>query len=69
LKAAKPTRLYVLFVLALFMGCGAGELLGLKWDDIDWIEKTLDVGALCNASMGTASGHPEDPGSHAGRCR
>ncbi|MGC4940497.1 tyrosine-type recombinase/integrase [Kribbella sp. DT2] len=43
LKAAKPTRLYALFVLALFMGLRRGELLGLKWDDIDWVEKTLDV--------------------------
>lgn len=43
LKAAKPTRLYALFVLALFMGLRRGELLGLKWDDIDWTEKTVTV--------------------------
>ncbi|MFI5710993.1 tyrosine-type recombinase/integrase [Kribbella sp. NPDC051620] len=43
LKAAKPTRLYALFVLALFMGLRRGELLGLKWDDIDWAEKTVTV--------------------------
>lgn len=43
LKAAKTTRLYALFVLALFLGLRRGELLGLKWEDIDWIEKTLMV--------------------------
>ncbi|GAA1534515.1 site-specific integrase [Kribbella lupini] len=43
LKAAKETRLYALFVLALFMGLRRGELLGLKWDDIDWVEKTVEI--------------------------
>ncbi|WP_112248081.1 tyrosine-type recombinase/integrase [Kribbella monticola] len=43
LKEAKPTRLHALFVLALFMGLRRGELLGLKWEDIDWAEKTLTV--------------------------
>jgi integrase len=40
---AKLVRVPLLFVLALFMGLWRGELLGLKWDDIDWIEKTLEV--------------------------
>ncbi|GAB2565135.1 tyrosine-type recombinase/integrase [Kribbella endophytica] len=43
MKAAKPTRLYALFVLALFMGLRRGELLGLKWEDIDWAEKTVEI--------------------------
>ncbi|MFK4084025.1 tyrosine-type recombinase/integrase [Kribbella sp. NPDC020789] len=43
MKAAKATRLYALFVLALYLGLRRGELLGLKWDDIDWIEKTLTI--------------------------
>ncbi|MEU4390311.1 tyrosine-type recombinase/integrase [Kribbella sp. NPDC023855] len=43
LKAAKPTRLYALYVMALYMGLRRGELLGLKWADIDQVEKTLEV--------------------------
>jgi integrase len=43
LEAAKPTRLYALFVLALFLGLRRGELLGLKWEDIDWAENTVQV--------------------------
>jgi integrase len=38
LLAAKATRLYALFVLALFLGLRRGELLGLKWEDIDFAE-------------------------------
>jgi integrase len=43
LKAAKPTRLHALFVLALFMGLRRGELLGLKWEDIDWVDQTVEI--------------------------
>jgi integrase len=43
MKAAKPTRLYALFVMALFMGLRRGELLGLKWEDIDWAESTVEI--------------------------
>jgi hypothetical protein len=39
-----------LFVLALFMGLRCGELLGPKWDDIDWIERPSTYGATCNVS-------------------
>lgn len=35
LKAARGERLYALYVLALCLGLRRGELLGLRWDDID----------------------------------
>jgi integrase len=41
LKAARIHRLGALYVLALFLGLRRGELLGLRWDDVD-----LDVGKL-----------------------
>ncbi|PWW62130.1 site-specific recombinase XerD [Actinokineospora spheciospongiae] len=36
LKAAEGDRLEALYVLAVFMGLRRGELLGLRWSDIDW---------------------------------
>ena len=41
LKAARPHRLGALYVLALFLGLRRGELLGLRWEDVD-----LDGGKL-----------------------
>jgi integrase len=41
LKAARIQRLGALYVLALFLGLRRGELLGLRWEDVD-----LDVGKL-----------------------
>jgi integrase len=35
LEAAKGDRLEALYVLALHTGMRRGELLGLKWDDVD----------------------------------
>jgi integrase len=43
LEAAKLTRLSALFVLALFLGLRRGELLGLKWEDIDFVENTVEI--------------------------
>lgn len=39
----KNTRVHILFMLALSTGMRRGEILGLKWDDIDWKNKTLYV--------------------------
>jgi integrase len=36
LKAARGNRLEALYVLALYLGMRRGELLGLRWSDIDW---------------------------------
>jgi hypothetical protein len=36
LAAAKPDPLYPAFVLLVFCGLGRGEVLGLRWSDIDF---------------------------------
>jgi integrase len=41
LEAARDDKFYALYVLAIHYGLRQGELLGLKWSDID-----LDAGAL-----------------------
>ena len=41
LESARDDRLYAMFVLALDTGARLGELLGLKWADVD-----LDVGTI-----------------------
>ncbi|MQA87719.1 MAG: tyrosine-type recombinase/integrase [Streptosporangiales bacterium] len=43
LKAARDERLYALYVLALCLGLRRGELLGLRWEDIDLDAGTLEV--------------------------
>ena len=43
LKLAKDERLYALYVLALCLGLRRGELLGLRWKDIDMSVGTLEV--------------------------
>jgi len=40
---AQPDRLYALYVLALYLGLRRGELLGLRWDDIDLAKKDLEI--------------------------
>jgi integrase len=53
-EAAKGDRLEALYVLAITTGLRQGELLGLKWDDID-----LDVGTLqVRRTLTTAKGEP-----------
>jgi integrase len=52
--AAKGDRLEALYVLAVTTGLRQGELLGLKWDDID-----LEVGTLqVRRTLTTAKGAP-----------
>jgi len=43
LSAAEQTRYSAFFYLALNTGMRSGELLGLKWLDIDWIHRRLQV--------------------------
>ncbi|GCE15298.1 tyrosine-type recombinase/integrase [Tengunoibacter tsumagoiensis] len=43
LEHAKKSKWYVLFVMALFLGMREGELLGLKWSDIDFKEGVLQI--------------------------
>ena len=43
LQAAREDRFYALYVLAIHYGLRQGELLGLKWDDVDLNNGTLQV--------------------------
>jgi integrase len=43
LSAAKESRYYALFYLAISTGLREGELLGLKWSDLDWASRTIKV--------------------------
>lgn len=43
LRAAREDRLYALYVLAVTTGMRIGELLGLRWSDIDMGARTLTV--------------------------
>lgn len=40
---AKGHRLYALFRLAITSGMRLGELLGLKWSDVDWASSSLQI--------------------------
>jgi len=43
LKAAEDDRYYALYVVAVTCGLRQGEILGLKWADIDLDKKTMEV--------------------------
>lgn len=43
LTAAKPDPLYAAFVLLIFYGLRRGEVLGLRWDDIDFDNGTIHI--------------------------
>ncbi|RAG81730.1 site-specific integrase [Streptacidiphilus pinicola] len=43
LEAARPDPLYTAFVLAVALGLRRGEILGLRWSDIDLERRTLTV--------------------------
>ena len=55
-EAAVGDRFETLYVLALTTGLRRGELLGLKWPDLDLERGTLGV----NRSMDTLYGPPEE---------
>ncbi len=61
-KHQPPTWYVALFVLA-FTGMRVGELLGLKWDDIDFGEKRITIRRT------NTVGHIGAPKTHAGRRR
>ena len=41
--AAKDTRFEILYYLAISTGMREGELLGLKWSDIDWNSQSISI--------------------------
>jgi integrase len=53
--AAKGARLEALYILAVTTGLRQGELLGLKWDDVDLEASTLRV----RRTLTTAKGGPQ----------
>jgi integrase len=62
--AAKEDRLEALYVLAVTTGLRQGELLGLKWDDVDMDAGTLQVmRTLTTAKGGPVLSAPKTKGS------
>lgn len=43
LDFSKTDRFYIVYLLALTTGMRKGELLGLKWQDVDFTNKTISV--------------------------
>jgi integrase len=63
-EAAKGDRLEALYVLAVTTGLRQGELLGLKWDDVDMEAGTLQVRrTLTTAKGGPVLSAPKTKGS------
>jgi integrase len=63
-EAARGDRLEALYVLAVTTGLRQGELLGLKWDDVDMQAETLQVRrTLTRAKGGPVLSAPKTKGS------
>lgn len=66
LQAAKGDRYYPLYVTALYTGMRRGELLGLRWQDVDidegiaWVRQTLERAGL-NPVFGTPKNRKARP--------
>ena len=43
LEHCKGDRYHLIFFLAIYTGMRRGEILGLKWSDIDFVNKTIHV--------------------------
>jgi integrase len=66
LSLAEMTRYGALYKLALHTGMRQGELLGLKWADLDWVNKRLQVKRQVQRIPGKGLSFTE-PKSAAGR--
>jgi integrase len=69
LEAVRGERLEALFVTALMMGLRPGELLGLRWDDVDLDARTISItgslrtdGTIGRPKTKTSRGVLEAPG-------
>lgn len=43
LECAKEDRLYIAFLLAIYTGLRRGEILGLRWKDVDLVNRTASI--------------------------
>lgn len=43
LESTKQDRYYLFYLIALSTGMGRGEILGLRWQDINWKKQTLSI--------------------------
>lgn len=59
LAAAGESRFGVLFTMAFHTGCRPGELLGLKWADLDMAAQTLKIRQAINWRKGEKKGEQE----------
>lgn len=59
LQCAKEMSLYPLFLMALLLGMRKGELLGLKWTDIDFTEATLYIQRTLSYKKNPETGRSE----------
>src|SRR5215204_373350 len=60
LEVAQGDRLEALYVLAVHTGMRRGELLGLKWPDVDWVNATVRVRrTLTRKGTGHVLGEPK----------
>lgn len=66
LLAAQESRIYALFHLAVTTGLRQGELLGLKWSDLDWNTRKLSIQRQVQRLKGKGLVYSE-PKSRAGR--
>jgi len=69
LRAAADHRLYSLYVLALCLGLRRGELLGLRWEDIDLDTEKLEVVQTCNESAANFASSGQRPMTPSARSR
>lgn len=58
LAVADHDRYAVAFWLALFGGLREGEILGLRWDDVNWIAGTISVRQILTIADGTTQFGP-----------
>lgn len=65
LQFARETRLYAMFYLALVTGMRKGELLGLRWQDVHWEKKELQV--VQNLTLIRGSIHISTPKTRASK--